>query len=187
MFDVPITTIKQAKDFFIAMGCSSFHMFREYPERYNEFKKMNVPEKLKIEWRRESVDNQFTKLFEEKDYSNLWLIHSNMADLVEEVRTMDVLKNMLIATQHIRDKVPLKDRVIVAETINGRKSLECRSGLIYLSYDLKSPSLAKEFTDLSFHFAKYEVGQSQDFNRCQEATKTCNQIIVVIENNGYGL
>jgi hypothetical protein len=41
MFDKPIQNIQQAKEYFLAMGCSHFHMGREYPERYTDLN--NIP------------------------------------------------------------------------------------------------------------------------------------------------
>jgi hypothetical protein len=179
MFDKSINTIEEAKDFFLSMGCSSFHMSREYPERYDEYKKMKITEAWENEWRQESFEIHVKKLFEVNevsDFSTLWAIHSSMTELFRQLKTTDTLKKMLVATQYIREKVPLKDMVIVAETINGRISPTYRDGLIYLSYELQCPSLAKEFAELSLHFATFG-DKKVDFERCKSATQICNQLI----------
>jgi hypothetical protein len=178
MFDEPIITVAQAKKFFMTMGCSGFHMSREYPERYDEYKKLNIPIELETEWRQEQVDTHMTEIMEANDSSRLWMIHSHMAELVKELRTQDVLVKMLKATQFIRDKVPLADKVIVSETINGRQDRRYRSGLIYLAYDLNSPSAAKAFAELSSHLAVYVEGKTKERERCRQAKQTCNEIVV---------
>lgn len=177
MFGKPISTIEHAREFFVAMGSSGFHMSREYPERYDEYKKLNIPKDLEIEWRQQQVDVLLTEMMMTEDYSTLWMTHSSMAELVGQLRTPDFLGKILQATEYIRDKVPLEDRVMASETINGRQDRRYRSGLIYLSYDLQNPSVAKEFAVLSIHFAVYVEGQTIDLERCQRANQTCNDIV----------
>ena len=92
---------------------------------------------------------------ESNDKSSLWILHSQMYDLFESLKTDAALMKMLEATKSIRDKVPMKDRIIVAETINGRTTREFRGGLIYPAYDLKNIAAANEFIKLSLYFASY--------------------------------
>jgi hypothetical protein len=174
----PITTAEQAKKFFVSMGCSGFHMFREYPERYEEYKKLAISEYQENEWRLEQIDAYLRDIMVTKNNSELWYMHSEMAELVEVVKTSEALEKMLMATHHMRDTVPFEDRVIVAETINGRRDRKYRSGLIYLAYDLQSPSIAKGFVELSLYFSNNVEGMTSDFTRCQNATQTCNEIVV---------
>lgn len=176
MFDEPIRTIEQAKEFFKEMGCSHFHMDREFPDRHQEYKLLNISNQTEAEWREEQFDEYFVNIRESKDNSSLWNVHSRMYDLFESLKTNTALIKMLEATKHIRDKAPLKDRVIVAETINGRKMREFRSGLIYSAYDLNNLAAAKEFTELSLHFATYHESSNRGFERCQRAIELCNEI-----------
>lgn len=176
MFDKSIKHIDEAKEYFKHMGCSHFHMAREYPQRYEEYKQLSIPKEKEEEWRLEQLDEYYKKIMETKDYNELWCIHSSMDELVETIKNEFALKKILDATRYIRDKVPHMDRVIVSETINGRKYRRYRSGLIYLSYDLKDISAAKEFVGLSLHFAKYLENKSRDLERCQNATILCNDI-----------
>lgn len=99
-------------------------------------------------------------------------------DLVEVLKTDLALEKMLEVTQYVREQVPLKDRVIVAETINGRRDRRYRSGLIYLAYDLNKISVAKAFAELSLHFAIYVEYESGESERCQEASKLWKEIML---------
>jgi hypothetical protein len=176
MIDEHIKSVEQAKKYFRSMGCSYFHMGREFPERYREYKQLNISEQTETKWRTEQLEEYYTNILKSKDDISLWSVHSNMDELVETLKTDAALKKMLEVTQHICDRVPFKDRVIVSETINGRKYRRFRSGLIYLAYDLNDIPLAKEFAQLSLHFATYEEQKSRNFERCQEAVKLCNDI-----------
>jgi hypothetical protein len=135
MFDEQIKTVEQAKEFFRAMGCSHFHMGRDYPQRYAEYGKLNISKQTEAEWRKEQFDAYYIKIIEATDDRSLWNLHFMMYALFENIRTDAALTIMLDITQYIRDKVPLRDKVIVAETINGRSIREARRGLIYLAYD----------------------------------------------------
>ena len=83
---------------------------------------------------------------------------------------------MLALTQHIWDKVPLEDRIIVAEAINGRGIRRIRPGLIYAAYDLKNIPAAKAFVELSLHFSIYDVWKNRGIKRSEDAVNLCNSI-----------
>ena len=176
MFDEPIRTIEQAKDFFKAMGCSHFHMDREHPERSQEYKLLKISKQKEAEWRKEHFDEYYFNIMESKDNGSLWNLHSRMYDLFESLKTNTALVKMLEVTKSIRDKVPLKDRVIVSETINGRSTRQFRSGLIYSAYDLNNIAAAIEFVELSLHFATYHESANRGLERCQRAIELCNAI-----------
>ncbi len=176
MFNKPLRTVQQAKEYFRFMGCSHFHMVREYPQRYEEYMQLNISTQIEIEWRKEQLNEYYMNVIKDEEDKELWIIHSNMADLVESIKVANTLKRMLDVTHHIKNRVPYKDRVIISETINGRKDRRYRSGLIYLAYDLKDIPAAKDFIELSRHFSTYSRGKEQDLDRCQRATKLCNDI-----------
>jgi len=176
MFDELIHTIEQAKEFFKGMGCSHFHMDREFPERYQEYRLLNISEQTETEWREEQFDEYYLSIMEGIDKDLLWSIYSSMYDLFEVIKTNTTLMKMLEATKYIRNKVPLKDRVIVAETINGRGMRQFRQGLIYSAYDLGDIATATEFVKLSLHFATYQGRAELRLDRCQRAIELCNEI-----------
>ncbi|MGE5473913.1 MAG: hypothetical protein ACM3UU_06795 [Ignavibacteriales bacterium] len=176
MFDEPINSVQKAKEYFRFMGCLHFHMAREFPKRYEEYKQLNIPKQTEIEWITEQLDEYYRDIIENKNDIPLWTIHSRMYDLVETLKTDTALNMILEVTQRIREKVSYEDRVIISETINGRKDRKYRSGLIYLSYDLNDIFIAKAFIELSQYYSIYEEGKSRDLERCQSAAKICNDI-----------
>jgi len=175
-FDNPIYTIQQAKSFFRAMGCSHFHMDREYPNRAKEYYRLRISKQMEKEWTQEKFDEHYAKIMKNSDVNSLWILHSAMEDLLTSIKSQSALVKMLEVTKFISDKVPLEDRVIVAETINGRTVRSARQGLIYLAYDWNNIPVAKEFADLSLHFSKYDEQKNRGYERCMSAIKLCNEI-----------
>jgi hypothetical protein len=177
MFDETIKTIQQAKEFFIAMGCSGFHMSREYPKRYDEYKQLHISTQAETEWRKEEFDRYYASIMDNTNPGSLWMYHSSMESLLYALKSELALMRMLEVTQFMRDKVPLNDRVIVAETINGRTVRKARMGLIYLAYDWNNIPAAKAFVELSLHFSAYYNEQdNRGIERCRNAIKRCNDI-----------
>lgn len=175
-FDEPIITVQQAREFFKAMGCSHFHMDREYPERASEYRQLNISEQTEREWMQEQFDEYYGAVMGNADAGSLWMVHSSMSDLLPSLKTEAALLKMLEVTQLIRDRVPLKDRILVAETINGRTTRQARGGLIYLAYDWNYIPVAKAFAELSLHFSIYQEQENRGIKRCQQAIKLCNEI-----------
>ena len=168
-----IETIQDAEEFFKAMGCSHFHMARDDPQRYNQYKDFNISEQIETGWRTEKFNDYYNNIMKGTSNIELWNIHSVMYELLEFLRTEETLAKMLEVTQNMRDKVPVRDRIIVAETINGRAGGKTRSGLIYLAHDLKNIPTAKSFTKLSLYFSTYHPRENRGLERCLSATLYC--------------
>ena len=180
--DIPIKTIEQAKAFFMYMECSLFHMGREYPQRYAEYQHLNIPEQTENEWRRDKFYETYAKIMENPKSDSTWRLHNHMYDLFVSLRTKDELMKMLEVTKYIRDQVPADDRVIIAETINGRARREDRSGLIYVAYDSGDIAAAKEFAELSLAYSSINDGKQWKFwdknkQRRQRSSQLCNAIM----------
>ena len=180
--EIPIETLEQAKKFFIYMDCSLFHMGREYPQRYAEYKNLNIPKQTDNEWRRDKFYEISSKIMENPSSDSTWRLHSQMHDLFVSLRTKDEVLKMLEVTKYIRDKVPANDRVIIAETINGRARREARSGLIYGAYDSGDIATAKEFAELSLAYSSFDDSNKWKFwdkskQRNQRATQMCKEIM----------
>ncbi len=176
MFDEQIKTIEQAKEYFRAMECSSYHMWREYPQRYEEYKQLNISKETERVWQEERFGEYYTSIIENTDGKSLWNLHARMYDLFEALKSESALLKMLEVTKHIRDRVPTQDRVKVAETINGRTAREARHGLIYSAYDLKNIPAAQAFIELASHFSIYEGQERFEIERSQRASRLCNEI-----------
>jgi hypothetical protein len=114
---------------------------------------------------------------ENTDNDSLWNIHARMYDLYESLETDEELVKMLEVTKYMRDRVPIADRVIVAETINGRTVRDARTGLIYKAYDSGNIAAAKEFTELSLYFSDCNDARIRNKERCHKSTRLCKDIV----------
>ena len=202
MFDKPITTIQQAKEFFKAMGCTHFHMDREFPDRAKEYDSLKISRQTEKEWTQEQFDEYYKNILENTDANPLWHQHSSMEKLLYTLKSETAWMKMLEVTQFIRDKVSLEYRVIIAETIVGRAVIDARDGLIFEAFDFNQKEIAKKFCELALHFSgiqEHEMDESKignlygndemilrvykqnDFrsiysDRCRKATQRCNEI-----------
>jgi len=176
MFDEPIKTLEQAKDFFMQFNGSPYDMVRDFPQRFDEYKSFNISKETQRRWREELLEKYFNNLKESADASRLWADHAEMERLFVDLKSDAALKTMLKATEYLKDKVPMKDRVMVAETINGRTARSVRGGLIYMAYDLHNKTAAKAFAELSLHFSTYDGRDQYSINRSQSAAQLCNEI-----------
>ncbi|WP_395740608.1 hypothetical protein [Prosthecobacter sp.] len=146
LYDTPITTLEDAKRYFQAMGCSGFHMCREYPARYEEFRGLNVSRDLQRQWAEESVSGTLAELRSGTlDRQRLWAVHSRMTDIVKGWGMTPFLEEVHEVTCVIESAMPQRDRMLVAETIVGRQDLSVRPGYIFQSLDAGNEPLARKF------------------------------------------
>ena len=180
--EIPIETLEQAKNFFMYMQCSLFHMGREYPQRYAEYKNLDIPMQTENEWRRDKFNEISSKIMENPSSDSTWRLHDQMYDLFASMRAKDELIKILEVTKYIQNMVPKNDRVIIAETINGRARREDRSGLIYGAYDSGDIATAKEFAELSLVYSHIDESNKWKFwdkkkQRNQMAAQKCKEIM----------
>jgi hypothetical protein len=175
---MPINRIEQAKEFFQRMGCKHFHMAREYPQRYEEYQKLCIPEHLEREWTYEAFYEHIQALRSSTtEPSELWWIHSRAADLAQQLIAKDALEQIYEITELFVYRLPARSKVIVAETINGRGAIEYRhTGLIFLAHRLRRFDLAERLSEISLalSIAAKEAGVEPE--RCDRALETCGEI-----------
>lgn len=147
-WDKPIITLPDAEAYFRAMGCSHFHMSREYPNRYSEYRRMGIPKKQEATWTRAEFQQTLEAMT--KGHPNareLWAQHSYLVDLLRFVNEPDLLQALLQATARLVDIVPSWTRILVAETLVGRSRF-LDDGPIYLAHELGDNELADRFAQL---------------------------------------
>ncbi len=174
----PIDSIERAKAFFRAMGCSHFHMGREYPQRYEEYQSLSIPKRLEREWTYEALYGHIDALRSSAtEPGRLWWRHSRAADLVQQLSVEDALELIHEVTEEIVDRLPVRTKVVVAETINGRGMIEYRhTGLVFLAHRLGRPDLAKRFSEISLALSLSAKDAGIEPERCDRAIETCCEI-----------
>jgi len=147
-------TRNEAKEFFISMGCSSFHMCREHPEKYSQYTALNISTSLEQQWVMESFTSAYEKLLSGQCSEPLWCRHSECEKYMSMLKSSDFFTKMLDLTRFVAAKEVDGNRVILAETINGRRDNKFREGLIYGSYDCGMVEEAKEFAKIALWLAE---------------------------------
>lgn len=140
--ETEIKTLEQAKRYFVSMGCSGFHMMRENPQKFNEYKALDIDPTIESEWIKEEFESRVRNFqaIPPKDYG--WYLRS-LDDLIE--RKEYYLEKLLELVMKIQDKIPLDQIGYVLSTIIGNNGTKSRGGLIQKSYDLKRLDLANKF------------------------------------------
>ncbi len=172
-----IDTIDRAREYFQAMGCSSFHMSREYPDRYDEYCRLAVPNETEREWTYEAVAQAAARLGSTTTKpSELWQIHSRMEDLVQQLKTVDSLRQIYEATEKIAPRLPKRSKHLVAETIIGRSRIKYRSGLVFLAYELNEKATSQRLSEIAADLSTSARDSGTEPERCQVALDTCAEI-----------
>lgn len=148
--DEPITNVDAAKRYFQSMGCSHFHMSREIPQRYSEYRGLNIPKSKETEWAQQEILSALDRLqADDTPRKELWSIHSSVTTLVLDGSFDDQLEPLMDASSFIEGVIrSQRDRLLVAETIVGRQDISYRPGLIFRSHDSTRRDLAARFACL---------------------------------------
>lgn len=175
-FESPLRTKDDAKSYFQAMGCSHFHMSREFPERYSEYKALNISGDTEIEWKEESL-KEAAESVEDVAAKDIWWVHSRMEDLAKGLSTIEALEIVFQFTQRIEEKLTPTGKMLVSETICGRQDIKFEPGLIFLAHNLNREDIAREFCRIAIKFADEAAPRlPKEHARCDGSTKKARAI-----------
>jgi hypothetical protein len=169
--------MREAKQIFLSYNCSKYTMWRENPKQYELYDKLKIGIEVENKWREEQLENYFQEITTKSANTKLWIQFNEMYELVAEIRNEKSIMIMDDVLNVIYEKLNAKDKVIIAETIIGRKARECRSGLIYISYDLGNQMQAALFAKYSFDLLNDAMQQNNQKERVNKAVTMCNTIV----------
>lgn len=174
----PLNTLEDAKRYFQEMGCSHFHMCREWTAKYDEYRRLGISKEQEIEWTADACHEAAGLLKgSELKPDQLWWQHSKLATLVDGAELWELLEDVYEATLAIESRLPSRGRMLVAETIAGKDAMERREGLIFQSYDAGRPSLATQFAAAARRLAAGPFDRTDvDLDRVQRALARVAQI-----------
>lgn len=138
----PIKNLEQAKSYFISMGCSGFHMAREYPNRYKEYKALHIDPSIESDWIKEEFENILNGFDTVLPNDYGWLLR-RLESMIEQKEFY--LEKLFELLQKILDRLPLDQIEYVLSTIIGNNGTKSKGGLIQKSYDLKRLDLTDKF------------------------------------------
>jgi hypothetical protein len=152
------------------MGCNGFHMWREYPERYEEYKALRIPSSVERAWSREVFFDVYADVV--ADRADIGVACDTLNDIVN-LRDAEEIDALVDLTRRAASaELPPLDRVVIAETIVGRTE-GARDGLIYRSFHAGRSKTAAEFARLALKLTQFTDADAEavDAARAIKMTK----------------
>jgi len=178
-----LMNLDEAKELFLSSNCSKFDLGRENPSAYKRYKELNIEKKQENKWREEQLVKYFEDIKKGNKNQKHWITFNKMYDLVDSARTKNNLSVMSKAALIINNNLNEKEKVIIAEIIIGRKARSCRSGLIYLSYDLGDKKSASLFALMALELLENNFLESSLRARAKNMYTFCESIMEELSIN----
>lgn len=107
---------------------STFHMAREYPKIYEQYRLLNPGKELLREWDTELLGTLFEELWEDPDF--VWGRHSQIIQVLNRGRVdISYWALRLLDEMAKMDVLDKKSKIIIIETMSGRNSKEDEGGV----------------------------------------------------------
>jgi len=142
-----IMTLKEAKEFYFQYDGSSFHMDREEPGRYGNFKMLSIGKDVLQKWDEEILDGLFEKFRTEPE--NAWRYHERMIRIIRHgyCDAGKYLGMMLDGMDNMRDP-DMFNVTLILENMAGRNK-PMNDGGVHSVF--KYSSLASRMNEVTGH------------------------------------
>ena len=168
-----IKSVSDARRYFEAMGCSHFHMMRDYPDRYSEYRALKINDAQEHEWRRDAITKLYDSLLNPAtEAKDLWHLYTRMGRMCEDQDDAESVLKIYKVTQWIASRLPIKDGIIVAEAINGTRTYY-EAGPIYLAVKHGLRDVAQGLSDYSMSLAQRAKSSKVDVEGAELAIGKC--------------
>jgi hypothetical protein len=168
-----IKSVSDARRFFEAMGCSHFHMMRDYPDRYSEYRALKINDAQEHEWRRDAITKLSDRLLNPAtEAKDLWHLYTRMETMCEDQGDAESVLKIYKVTQWIASRLPVGDGLIVAEAINGTRTYY-EAGPIYLAVKHGLRDVAQDLSDYSISLAQRAKSSKVDAEGAELAIRKC--------------
>ena len=110
-------TIEQAEKYYKQYDGHGFHMWREEPERYEEFEKLSISRELKKKWDDDLIRRYFETLWKNTD--DVWRIHGRLIEILKRNPTEGYADRLLNEMEKMTalDKY---SKILIIENMAGR-------------------------------------------------------------------
>lgn len=144
--------ILEAEVFFKKYGGHGFHMYREDPPRYSEYKNLNIDPRIEERWRQELIQSYFEQFFSEPEY--VWVKHSRLVELIADTKTKieDNCRNLLQYMERM-DSLDKRQKILIIENMAGRNSQRKDGGCYYIC---SRTSLSEEMNKVMGKFMDFQ-------------------------------
>lgn len=172
-------SMQQAKEYFIRYDGHFFHMGREEPSLYDEFKNMRIDSNTMEIWRQEILDNFYQLFLSGKKKDECWFIVSHFLSVVKETDTKhdDNGRKLLEMLNYAAAELDKQQKILITEIMveHGVRWF-CQNTM------LKDEMLSEinNLIDFNVEFTPAKIGYDNAYERYNEALKSLNEAI-----NGY--
>lgn len=160
--------------------CSLFAMAREDQYAYEDYKALNISNKIEEDWRQELIKDLLIEIKKNGDAS----IFTRMYYLTENMHNKEKLVIMMGALEHIKYS-DLKTKAYVSETLIGRKDIAVRSGMIFWAYDIGEKEMARQLLMFVNNLLNSEVGDENIDFRIKRNMEKCHIIDLYLKLGVY--
>ena len=178
-----VKSISDARRIFEAYDGSLYHMMRDYPDRWGEYRDLKIDKQRERQWRREMITKLSDRLLNPAtDAKELWWLHSRLESICTAIDDVESVLKIYEVILRIAGRLPLEDGIIVAETINGHgyQSFATglpvytnKTGLIYLAVKHGLRDVAQELADYSMSLAQRAKSSKVDVELAEMAIERC--------------
>jgi len=153
--EIPLKSLDDAKVFFQAARCNRYFMEFASDERLAEYGAFNISRSTEREWAVEFVRDLATQLESGTiGHSELyWSKYSDLEEVILGWRFDHFLPLLLTATNSIAPRLSPLGRIVVAETILGRRDIQYRPGAIFRCADCGQRETAIELANVVHNLA----------------------------------
>lgn len=137
--------LSNARQFFEQMWCSHFHMSRDYPSKYEQYLALGISKEQECNWRRERIDAMAKELSDAT--SAEWQSFTQFDSVCEYQGDIQSLQLLNRIAGVVRDKLPPKGGLIVAELLIGISAYHYNCGAVYFAVALDQKAIARQLVE----------------------------------------
>lgn len=168
-----VKSISDARRIFEAMDGSLYRMMRDHPDRWSEYFDLKIDDELERQWRRDMITKLYDRLLNPAtDAKELWWLHSRLERMCEDQGDAESVLKIYEVIRRIAGRLPVRDVIIVAETINGTR-IYYEAGPIYLAVKHGLRDVAQDLSDYSMSLAQRAKSSKIDVERAELAIEKC--------------
>ena len=145
-------TILEAEEYFKQYGGHGFHMCREEPRKYDQYKMLNISPQMEEKWRQDILNRKFGQFFERPE--EVWVQHGSIIDVLTATETKieeNCLKLLFCMEQMM--KLDKKQKILIIENMAGR-TVPQKDGGCYLI--CSRTTLAKRMNEIMTKIMDFE-------------------------------
>lgn len=173
-------TTNEAKELYLKSDCSYFIMCTYHYSGYMEYRQLGLTRRQENIWKDEKLRTLQIEMQKTGDYR----LFGRLYEIAVTFRDYKKLRMMLNALEQIKHPLTIPQRVSLAETILGKRSLKARSGLIYWAYDVGQKGVAILLMDQVLKYFNIPDTDNEELvKRLQKGKRICKKLNMELELN----